>query len=105
MIKTTSCLLAGALCAFSMMAPALAQSAFPNKPIEVIVPYPPGGGTDMLGRAFAEASRTHVGQPLIVINRAGASGAIGWADVVNGKPDGYKMVLLATEHGLHQDHL
>jgi tripartite-type tricarboxylate transporter receptor subunit TctC len=97
MIKTTSCLLAGALCAFSMMAPALAQSAFPNKPIEVIVPYPPGGGTDMLGRAFAEASRTHVGQPLIVINRAGASGAIGWADVVNGKPDGYKMVLLATD--------
>lgn len=96
-MKTTSRLLAGALCALALAAPALAQSTFPNKPIEVIVPYPAGGGTDVLGRAFAEAARTHASQPLIVVNKPGASGAIGWADVLNGKPDGYKMVLLATD--------
>lgn len=97
MMTTTSRLLAGALCAFALAAPVLAHSSFPNKPIEVIVPYPAGGGTDVLGRAFAEASHKHVSQPLIVVNKPGASGAIGWADVFNGKPDGYKMVLLATD--------
>ena len=55
MMTTTSRLLAGALCAFALAAPALAQSTFPNKPIEVIVPYPAGGGTDVLGRAFGAA--------------------------------------------------
>jgi tripartite-type tricarboxylate transporter receptor subunit TctC len=97
MMKPASRLLAGALCAFAMAAPALAQSTFPTKPIEVIVPYPAGGGTDVLARAFAEASRKHTTQSLIVVNKPGASGAIGWADVINGKPDGYKMVLLATD--------
>lgn len=97
MMKTTSRLLAGALCALALAAPVLAQSTFPNKPIEVIVPYPAGGGTDVLARAFSEASRKHVSQTLLVVNKPGASGAIGWADVINGKPDGYKMVLLATD--------
>lgn len=97
MIQTTSRLLAGALCALAIVTPAQAQSTFPNKPIEVIVPYSAGGGTDVLARAFAEASRTHVSQALIVVNKPGASGAIGWADVINGKADGYKMVLLATD--------
>jgi tripartite-type tricarboxylate transporter receptor subunit TctC len=97
MMKPASRLLAGALCAFAMAASALAQSTFPTKPIEVIVPYPAGGGTDVLARAFAEASRKHTTQSLIVVNKPGASGAIGWADVINGKPDGYKMVLLATD--------
>lgn len=97
MMKTTSSLLAVALCALALQGQALAQTAFPNKSIEVIVPYPAGGGTDVLGRAFAEASRKHVSQSLVVVNKPGASGAIGWADVINGKPDGYKMVLLATD--------
>jgi tripartite-type tricarboxylate transporter receptor subunit TctC len=97
MIKTTSRLLAGALCALALQAPAFAQGSFPTKPIEVIVPYPAGGGTDVLARAFAEASHKHVSQSLVVVNKPGASGAIGWADVINGKADGYKMVLLATD--------
>jgi tripartite-type tricarboxylate transporter receptor subunit TctC len=83
--------------AFGILSPAWAAADYPNHPIELVVPYPGGGGTDVLARAFAEASRKHIAQTLIVINKPGASGAIGWADVLNGKPDGYKVALLATD--------
>jgi tripartite-type tricarboxylate transporter receptor subunit TctC len=95
-MKMTS-LLAGAACALALAAPALAQTSYPTKPIELVVPYPAGGGTDVLGRAFALAATRHLPEPIIVLNKPGASGAIGWADTINGKPDGYKMVLLATD--------
>ena len=86
------------LCALALQAPAQAQpAAYPAKPIELIVPYPAGGGTDVLARAFAVAATPHLPQSLIVVNKPGASGAIGWADVLNGKPDGYKVALLATD--------
>src|SRR5215218_8459662 len=90
-------LLAGAACTLSLGTGAFAQGAFPNKPIELVVPYPAGGGTDVLGRAFAQAAVKHLPQSVIVMNKPGASGAIGWADITNGKPDGYKVVLLATD--------
>jgi tripartite-type tricarboxylate transporter receptor subunit TctC len=89
-------LLAALACAFAVHAPVFAQ-AYPNKPIELVVPYPAGGGTDVLGRAFAQAAVKHLPQSIIVMNKPGASGAIGWADITDGKPDGYKMVLLATD--------
>ena len=85
------------LCALAAPAPALAQTAYPTKPVELIVPYPAGGGTDVLARAFALASAQHLPQSLVVVNKPGASGAIGWADVINGKHDGYKVVVLATD--------
>lgn len=90
-------ILAGLLCTLALPAAVLAQAAYPNRPIELIVPYPAGGGTDVLGRAFALASVKHLPQNLIVVNKPGASGAIGWADVINGKPEGYKVALLATD--------
>ena len=90
-------ILAGLLCTLALPAAVLAQAAYPNRPIELIVPYPAGGGTDVLGRAFALASVKHLPQNLIVVNTPGASGAIGWADVINGKPEGYKVALLATD--------
>jgi tripartite-type tricarboxylate transporter receptor subunit TctC len=96
MTTATFKLLAGVACAAALHASAFAQ-AFPTKPIELVVPYPAGGGTDVLGRAFAQAATKHLPQSLIVMNKPGASGAIGWADVLNGNPDGYKMVLLATD--------
>jgi tripartite-type tricarboxylate transporter receptor subunit TctC len=89
--------LAGLGSAMTLLAPALAEPGYPTKPIELVVPYPAGGGTDVLGRAFAQAAVKHLPQSIIVLNKPGASGAIGWADVINGKPDGYKMVLLATD--------
>jgi len=90
-------LLAAVACALTVPAAALAQSTFPSKPIELVVPYPAGGGTDVLARAFALAAVKHLPQPLVVVNKPGAAGAIGWADVLNGKEPGYKVAVLATD--------
>src|SRR2546427_2348843 len=90
-------ILAGLLCALALPAAVLAQASYPSRPIELVVPYPAGGGTDVLGRAFAQAAVKHLSQNLIVLNKPGASGAIGWADVINNKPEGYKVALLATD--------
>ncbi|HSW19513.1 MAG TPA: tripartite tricarboxylate transporter substrate binding protein [Ramlibacter sp.] len=90
-------LLATLLCTLALPTAALAQATFPAKPVELVVPYPAGGGTDVLARAFALAAVKHLPQPLIVINKPGAAGAIGWSDVLNGKEPGYKVAVLATD--------
>jgi tripartite-type tricarboxylate transporter receptor subunit TctC len=78
--------------------PAMAQSTnFPTHSLELVVPFQAGGGTDALARAFAESSRKHLPQNIVVVNKPGASGAIGWADVANAKPDGYKMSLVTAD--------
>jgi len=78
--------------------PAIAQVRnFPSKPIELVVPFQPGGGTDALARAFADATRKHMPQSVIIVNKPGASGAIGWQDVINAKPDGYRLALVTVE--------
>lgn len=88
----------GALAAMLLAAgPALAQSDFPNKPIELVVPFQPGGGTDALARSFAEATRKHTTQSLIIVNKPGASGSIGWQDVMHAKPDGYRLAVITVE--------
>lgn len=74
---------------------AVAQSSYPTKPVEMIVAWPAGGGTDVVARVFAEAAKTHFAQPIIVINKPGAIGTIGMADVANAPANGYK-VLMAT---------
>ena len=88
----------GALAAMLLAAgPALAQSDFPNKPIELVVPFQPGGGTDALARSFADATRKHTTQSLIIVNKPGASGSIGWQDVMHAKPDGYRLAVITVE--------
>ena len=78
--------------------PAVAQARdFPNKPIELVVPFQPGGGTDALARAFADATRKHMPQSVVIVNKPGASGAIGWQDVINAKPDGYRLAVVTVE--------
>jgi tripartite-type tricarboxylate transporter receptor subunit TctC len=72
-------------------------AGFPSKPIELVVPFQPGGGTDALARAFADATRKHMPQSMIIINKPGASGAIGWQDVINAKPDGYRLAVVTVE--------
>lgn len=76
---------------------AWSQSDYPNRPIELVVPYGAGGGTDVLARAYAEATRKYLSQPVTVINRPGASGAIGWGEVIAAKPDGYKLAVITVE--------
>lgn len=83
----------GATCA-ALIAP-IASSAqeYPTKPIEVVVAYPPGGGTDMTARAVADVARKYVGQPLVVLNKPGATGTIGTQYVVSSKADGYTLLV------------
>ena len=76
---------------------AWAQSGYPNRPIELIVPAGAGGGTDVLARAFAEAAKKHLSQPFTVNNRPGASGMIGHGEMINAKPDGYKLAVVFAE--------
>ncbi len=70
---------------------------YPTRPVELIVPYGAGGGTDVLARAYAEAARKHMSQSITVLNKPGASGAIGWQEVVSAKPDGYKLAVITVE--------
>ena len=69
--------------------PVTAQEKFPSRPIEIIVPTPPGGGTDIAARLLAELVEPVLGQKVVVVNRAGAGGTLGMSAVVQAKPDGY----------------
>ncbi len=74
-----------------------AAADFPARQIELIVPFQPGGGTDGVARAFSDSARKHMPQSVVVINKPGASGAIGWMDMINAKPDGYKLAVVTVE--------
>src|SRR6185369_2895905 len=71
---------------------ASAQQNYPNKPIRYIVPFGPGGSTDMLGRIVAQHLQEAWGQPVVVDNRPGAGGAVGAAAVAKSPPDGYTIM-------------
>jgi tripartite-type tricarboxylate transporter receptor subunit TctC len=66
-----------------------AGSKFPTKPVTLIVPFAPGGSTDLLARAMEKVSSKHLGQQLTVINKPGGGSTIGWNELVQSKPDGY----------------
>jgi tripartite-type tricarboxylate transporter receptor subunit TctC len=76
---------------------AVKAEGYPTKPVELVVPASAGGGTDALARAFAEAAKNHFPQPFVVNNKPGASGVVGMSDVLNGKPDGYKVSVVIAE--------
>lgn len=83
---------AGALAAL----PGLAQTGFPDKPVRLVVPFPPGGTSDISGRVLADALSKELGQPVIVENKAGAGGSVGARYVAESKPDGYTLLLGTT---------
>ena len=88
--------LSAALVSLTAALPASAAD-YPTHPVEIIVPFNAGGGTDALARAFADIARKHMAQSFVINNKPGASGVIGWSDVVNSKPDGYKLALMTVE--------
>ena len=83
--------LVAAIAGFSA-APALAQADFPNQPIKWVVPYPPGGGTDIFARTLADSMKNTLNQPLIIDNRPGASTNIGAEATVRAPADGYTIM-------------
>jgi tripartite-type tricarboxylate transporter receptor subunit TctC len=81
---------------------ALAQASdYPARPVKWIVPYPPGGTTDVLARIVAQWLTEKMGQQFIVENKAGAGNNIGTEAVVNAAPDGYTMLLVNPAHGIN----
>lgn len=84
-------------------APARAQGWVPTQPIRMVVPYPPGGTTDVLGRMVAEGLSERLGRQVVVDNRSGASGIIGTEYVKNAAPDGYTLVFVSSGHGVLKD--
>jgi len=86
------CSIALTLAAASMlwMAPAAVAQDYPSRPVTLIIPWPPGGATDIAMRAIADAAARHLGQPIVIDNKPGGSGAVGPATMAaSAKPDGY----------------
>ncbi|NMJ41449.1 tripartite tricarboxylate transporter substrate binding protein [Roseomonas sp. JC162] len=87
-----------AAAALSGPASAFAQDQWPTRPVRIVVPYAPGGGTDVTSRAIAEALTGRFGQSFVVENRPGANGVVGTEQVSRSTPDGYTFVAQTATH-------
>ena len=81
--------------ACGLAAPSLAQP-FPAKEVQIIIPYAPGGATDLVFRALAASAQKYLGKAVVVVNRAGGGGAVGFNEVAQARPDGYTLVSIIT---------
>ena len=88
-------LLAALVLAF-LPALAAAQAPYPSRPVTLVVPYPPGGATDVVGRVIAEKLTAVFGQPVLVENKSGAGGNLGARAAAQAKPDGYTLLVAAV---------
>ena len=92
--------LMAAACAFVLTAAVAAQD-YPTKPIRMIIPFPPGGGSDVTGRVVATALSERLGRQVVVDNRAGAGGVIGSELAANAPRDGYTLLMVSLAHAVN----
>jgi tripartite-type tricarboxylate transporter receptor subunit TctC len=74
----------------------LPAADYPTRPISLIIPRPPGGSSDVLGRAFASVAKEYLEQPIVALNKTGASGMVGGQTGAQAAPDGYTLTLVST---------
>jgi tripartite-type tricarboxylate transporter receptor subunit TctC len=86
--------------AASAIMPAAAQK-YPSRPIKLIVPFPPGGGNDLIARPLAAQAEQQVGQAIVIDNRGGANGIIGTQAVANAEPDGYTLLHVSSSFSIN----
>ena len=86
-------LLAGFLVVLPLAGDVIAQEAYPTRPVTIVSPYPPGGAADLTARPLAPALERALKQPVVVVNRVGAGGAVGTQFVSMAAPDGYTLIL------------
>lgn len=82
---------------------AVAQAAYPSKTITMVVPFPPGGLADIVGRPVADAMTRNLGEPVVVENKGGAGGGIGMAYVAKAAPDGYTILMALSSYSVLPD--
>jgi tripartite-type tricarboxylate transporter receptor subunit TctC len=89
---------AGAMLALAAVA---AHADYPDHPLRVIVPFAPGGATDVIARTVAQAMSARLGQPVVVENKAGANGNIGAVMAARAEPDGYTLLVATSSHAIN----
>jgi len=87
-----------ALAIFSLIAAQASAQQYPARPIRLIVPAAPGGGTDITARSYQQALQEGLGQPVLIENRGGAGGMIGTAEAAKAAPDGYTLLMVYVSH-------
>ena len=85
---------------FALAASAIAQD-YPTRPIKFVVPYPPGGGTDVVARILVEPLAAELGQPIVIDNRGGAAGNLGTDIVAKSPADGYTILFTLSSHTIN----
>src|ERR1700687_4357302 len=89
---------AAALAMFTAVGVASAQSPFPSRPVHIFVPYPAGGGVDILARTLGDVVSRQWGQSVVVETRPGAGGLVASQALVTSVPDGYTLIVVASGH-------
>ena len=100
-MKTATLLAALAGAATLLLAPGTYAQNFPTKPIHLVMPYPPGGSSDILARPIANEMSKSLGQPVLIEYKPGAGSTIGADFIAKSAPDGYNMVMLLTAHAIN----
>jgi tripartite-type tricarboxylate transporter receptor subunit TctC len=88
-----------ALAAFAVGAAPVQAQSYPTQPVKIVVGFPPGGTTDVIGRLVAQGLSESLGKSFVVDNRAGASGTIGGGIVAKSEPDGHTLLVVSSTHG------